>query len=72
MIFLILYLIGVILAWLLAAYINDRDENDGHEASFSYFGCIFSYVMCITIIYCVILTTDFPKPTLKIFKRNKK
>jgi len=40
MIFITFYIVGVILAWLLAAYINDRDENDGHEASFSDFGGI--------------------------------
>lgn len=64
MIFITIYIIGVILAWLYVAWDNDSNKNN-NTAIWSLFSWI---VFLVSILYIA----KKRKPTLKIFKRNKK
>ena len=64
MIFITFYIIGVIISFFIIAYNNDKNKQDD-----DLFWVLFSWF--IVFIYIGIFLRDY-KPTLKIFKRNKK
>ena len=69
----ITYLIGVVLAWVLVATINDTKNTD-NKAGFGF--CLLSFIavlIClIGFISIFLVNIDKHKPTLKFFKKKNK
>jgi len=71
MIYLIIYIIGIVISWFLFAWVNDNN-NDSIPAGFIFLSWIsVCVVICLYINYLWINAKIF-HPLLKYFKKKKK
>jgi len=70
MIFITFYIIGVILTFIIIGYINDSDSKIDTSIPVIWI-LIWPLWLIIILVYLIVEISNY-KPTLKIFKRNKK